>query len=597
MPVEQESREKFKLRTHLCDQVVAIRQRRRLVEEKWLRSRRNWMAFNTGNYTPSDTAPGTYNVPAGRRVLERAIVRSVKLLTPSVKWFEVAPMGNNVNQEALTNVDAYLWYVLRKKIQSRVIISQLVRCLILYGRAILKTSVAMRNGEVWPTWRAVDPFAFHTFPETAPTLNEAEIKFEDILFSYDTYKTFSDMGMVDDISIDDLTAPSWPYHLIERLAYQGITNPGQDIQRAVYNVNSELKGTAINYVSCSEVWLNKEDKLYQAYILWNHKAGPRIVGFFQSQYTDPLYRVAIHRALPGETYTNSQAEDINQLDNIQNDLWNQFIAATQFEQGFIIRNYAETSKRKDGHVMKGRAIWDADGDPRELFNFVSPPNTSTNMLRAYQVASGIMNSIGGNGTLSEGVPGRNMPRAGFAAQSLIDLGMADVQDISELIEQAILTPGIGDIYKVTNFIPDSQLMRIPNGQALYHLTRSNVISKSAMLGDYEFEWVGALQFQDGQQRAQQLLMFTNLLMQPQTQQALASQQLTVNWAELIPMVWRYGLGERGLDKILIPIPQQPIVPEVPMNGGVPTTNGQNGRANPPSLQPTIPALPNGNVRV
>src|SRR5206468_3394118 len=112
-------------------------------------------------------------IPAARRVLERTCVRGVKLVTPSVKWFEVAPMGD-VTQTQLTNVDQFMWYVIRKRIKSRSIISQLFRSILLYSIAILKTSVAVHNGMVWPAQRAVDPFAFYAFPETCATIDDAE---------------------------------------------------------------------------------------------------------------------------------------------------------------------------------------------------------------------------------------------------------------------------------------------------------------------------------------------------------------------------------------------------------------------------------------
>lgn len=610
--VVQESNLKQSMRHALCEQTVAIRDRRRVVEEKWLRSRRAWMGFTYPRYLPPDTAIGNYRIPAARRAAERTVVRCVKLLTPSVKWFEVAPMaGSDIDQDRLTNVDGFMWYVMRKKIKSRSIIAQLVRCMLMYGLPILKTSIMIQNGMVWPTQRAVDPFSFYIYPETAPTTDEAEIVFEDFLFSYERYNTFVNKGIVDPISRTDLDAPQWPYHLTERLAYQGITDPTANVDIAIGNVSDQLKRTTSAFVSITEEWIRREGKLYQVYIAWNVKPHPRIVGFFQSQYDDPLYRMTIHRALPGETYTTSQMEDIVELDGIQNDLFNQFIDSVDFEQGMLAFGGGEL-QRSDAFKMKGRAKWNFGSDnPKEVMQFISPPNTSVNQLRAWQIATGMLQSYGAAGTITEGQPGRNMPRAGNAVNNLINLGMADIQDLAEAIEQEVLTPGLSDIYKVSSMIPDDQLMMIPNGQAVYgNGMKSNVIKKRDILGDFEFEWVGSLQFQDDAQRAQQLMIFLN--MAPQLMPWLNQQGYTFNLAELVQTIWRSGIRERSLSRVVVTLQemqamlqkqaQQSGQPQLPLEvlqalqavqqsqPGVGQTNGVAG------LKPTLPTVTEGFVQ-
>lgn len=594
MPIEQESLLKSQLRSALCDQVIGIRDRRRLVEQKWLESRRTWMGVHlTGHVMPSDTSPANYAIPAARRVAERTIVRAVKLLTPSAKWFEVSPSaGSNTPSDKVTNVDGYLSYVMRKKIKSRSNISQLVRCMVLYGMPILKTAIMVRNGEVWPTQRAVDPFAFYMFPETAPTVDEAEVIFEDFLFSYERYRTLAAKGIVDPLERTELTAPEWPYHLTERLAYQGITDPTANVDLAIETVSGQLQRTTAGFVSLTELWIRREDALYQVYIAWNLTKGPRLVGFFKSQYTEPLYRLALHRALPGETYTTSQQEDINELETIQHDLFNLFIDGVDWEQGFVAFG-GGTNLRRDSFKMKGRAKWDMGSDlPKDVLQFIQPPVTSTNSLRAWQIASAMMNSMGGAGTIAEGQPGRNMPRSGQATSQLINLGMSDIQDLAEIIEQEVLTPGLSDIYKVSSFIPDSQLMRIPGGTAFYHggMIQNNVLSKQDILGDYEFEWVGSLQFQDEAQHAQRMMIFLNLI--PTLMGPLAQQGFQFNLPELLQMIWRSSLGQRGLSKVIVPLPGPPPgAPPgmIPPNGAVPP-QGPQGLPGPPAQPGPVPGL-------
>ena len=587
MPVQQDDL-KQQLGGILAEQAVAIRQRRRLVEERWLKSRRVWMGlYLERRFTSSDTSSSNYSIPAARRAAERSVVRGVKLLTPNVKWFEMQPMADDVSEDEISNVDSYMHYVLRKKIKTRSNISQLVRSMFIYGVCHQKTSITIRNGLVWPSQRAVDPFAFYTFPETASTSDEAEVIFEDYLFSYERYLTFVKKGIVDNIPRSSLVKPDWPYHLTERMAYQGITDPTANVDIAINRVGDQLEKTTAGFVSITEMWLSREDRLYQVYVLWNHRDGARCVGFIQSQYDEPLYRSVIHRALPGELYTNSVMSDIDELDSMQNDQINKFMDAVDYEQGFIAIN-DEMINRMDSIKAKGRSIWHLKDDARLAVSFIQPPKISDNHLKAWQIEQAMINSSAGTGTIAEGQPGRNMPRAGNAVSNLVNLSMADIRDMAELIEQEVLTPGLGDIYKVSSsFIPDSQLMRIPGGKGLY----DNILKGSDISGDYEFEWVGSLQFQDDAARAQRLMIFLNLM--PQLSPMLQQQGYAFDTVELIQMIWRYGLGERGLRKVVVKLAelQQKIQIEAQ-----PTNEGQSEPVGSvPGLKYNLPSVTNGFV--
>lgn len=583
MPYAQEPELAKQLKNNLCDQIVGIRQRRLTVEQNWLRSHRAYMGLHLDSRYTGDKR-SMYNIPAARRAAERTIVRAVKLVTPNVKWFEISPMGN-VPQTKLSNVDNFMRYILNKRIKSRANISQLMRCLLLYGMCILKTSIKVSNGQAWPYQRPIDPFSWYMYPETSPTIAEAEIVFEDFLLSYNKYQSmFVKPGRVfEDVKPSELGRADWPYHLTERLAYQGITDPTANVNIHVEQVTDKLNKSSHGFLAMTEIWVPREDSLYQGYIVWNTEKGARLTGFFKSAYDAPLYQAAIHRALPNETYTNSQMDDIVALDNVQNDLFNEFIDAVDWEKG-IAAFGSNAGGRREQLQMKGKAKWDLGSDSiHEALQFIQTPVTSTNTLRAFQIATSMLQSMGGSGTIAEGQPGRNMPRAGNAVNNLINLGMADIQDMAEILEQEVLTPSLGDIYKVsTAFIPDSQLMRIPGGIALYGSNQSNILKKQDILGDFEFEWIGSQQFQDQAQRAQQLMIFLN--MSPMLEQLLGKQGYSLNIPELVQMIWRYGLGERGLDKVIIPMQQPQQQPGMP-------------QANPQQEQDTIKGIPGLNVNV
>ena len=543
----------------------------------------------------SDTGSGTYSIPAGRRAAERSVIRGVKLLTPNVKWFEVAPMSD-VSGDKLSNVDKFMWYVLRKRIKSRSNISQLVRSMMLYGLCHMKTSISVVNNQVWPNQRVVDDFAFYIYPETVSDITEAELVFEDFLFTYDKYSTYVAKGIVEPLSQSDLTKPDWPYHLVERLAYQGITDPTSNVEQAVRDTQNKLEATATAFVSLTELWLHKDDQLYQVYIAWNVASGAKIVGFFKSEYDQPLYRSVVHRTIPGELYTSALMEDINELDILQNDQLNKFQEAVDWEQGFVAFGGSDAGARQDSYKMKGRAKWNMGSEiPREAIQFIQPPVTSTNQLRAWQIYLALINSMAGAGTIAEGQPGRNMPRAGFAMNALLEMGLADIQDIAEMIEQEVLTPSLGDIYKVSSkFIPDDQLMRIPGGVALYSGQQSTVLKKENILGDYEFEWVGSLQSQDNAMRAQRSLIFFNLLANPQILQIMQAQGYAPNIVELVKFIWRDSLGERGLNDVVVPLAKlQQQIQSTQQNGSNGGSSSSNGMA---GLSYNLPSVTSGFVQ-
>lgn len=530
---------KAKLNSDLGDQLIEIRDRRRWVEEQWLFGHRVWNGKGYENrFRASDTSSANYNIPFVRKAIERTVVRAGKLLSPNGKQFEVRPIGD-VPDHRLANLDMFMQYVVNKRVKKKTIINQLVRCLILYNRCYLKTSVCVRNRQVWPMQRVVDPFSFYLYPETAVTIDEADFVFEDFLISYEKYKTFVGMGIVEDINVSDLTAPVWPYHLSQRLSHQGITEGDMRTVPTQVDKRKTLESMPTPFVALTEVWLTREDRLHQCYLVHN-KTHPGIVSFFESSYDEPLYRGATQRSLPNESFTNSMMDDVAELEGVANDQFNKFQDAVDFEQGLV---FAAGGKRRDSWKMKGRAVWEMD-DPKEDATFVQPSATSPNQLRSWQVVLGLVNAMGATGTIAEGQPGRNMPRSGSAVQNLVSLAMADTQDISELIEQEVLTPALGDLYTVAaRFIPDEQLIKIPGGKA--------IMKKSDFVGTYDFEWVGSLQFQDEQIRAQRLMIFLNMI--PQLQPMLVEMGHSFNILELIQTIWRYGLGERGLQKIIMPL--------------------------------------------
>ena len=236
----------------LSTPLMSVRDRRRFVEQEWLKNYAAWQGWPNHQYTASladDTI--RYFIPAARRAVERMGSRIVKLLTPKTPWFETQPF-DDASYDNAEAVHAYMRYVSRRKIPFRRNLSALSRCLLLYNFAVLRTSVQMdAAGDVWPMQRTVDPFSFYVFPENATNASEALMMFEDMILPFEMYQSYVDSGLALRLSPAELTTPQWPYHLIERYAYRGLTNP-TDFSSGVYNspdrldsVISSLNGVAV----------------------------------------------------------------------------------------------------------------------------------------------------------------------------------------------------------------------------------------------------------------------------------------------------------------------------------------------------------------
>ena len=130
-------------------------------------------------------------------------------------------------------------------------------------------------------------------------------------------------------------------------------------------------------------------------------------------------------------------------------------------------------------------------------------------------------------------------------------------------------------------------MRIPGGTGLY----GSIMKREQILGDYDFEWIGSLQFQDESMRSQRLLIFLNMM--PQLAPYLQQQGYAPNMVELVKMVWRYGLGERGLSDVIVPIPKLQQPPGQNGNQGNDQGTAQNGI---PGLRYSLPTVTDGFVR-
>lgn len=572
-----------------------VRQRRKYKENEWLLNYRAWQGWASYNYQiPLQDGAIHYFLPHARRTIERGNSRICKLLMPRSKFFQTLPRDLSSHQNA-ESIDSLLEFIYAEKIQTKRLISSLARSLQLYNFSILNTSIKIEHDEVWPYQKDVDPFSFYVFPDTASTRDEAILLFEDIVIPYQSYYSMVDRDNKESslykyIPASELTNPIWPYHLIERLSYQGLSSPSdfmqgtgnirrlteRDLEKAKTDTENNLSKQAKAFLQLSKVYFRIQSTWYYCVICHNVQKEPCIIRLDEEENT-PLYRWANERPLPGELYSPSQMDDIRILQTLANNALSQVESNRQTVAEPPMAIDRSQATRTEQYIFKPRAKWEVDGDPNQIFKEITINDTGPEGIRAFQIYLGLMDR-GNGGTIAEGQPGRNMPRAGFAVNNLVNLSLTDTQDSAEVIECDLLTPGIGDVYHtILEYIPSSQIIRIPGKAGL----APKAFNKLDLYGNYSFKWQGALEFNDTQQVADNLVKLLEILSNPNTMQLMQSQGYAINFAELIQTLYVYSIGEQGLNSIITQI-QQP---------GLNTGIAQPGQSPiPPQVQQALASL-------
>ena len=533
----------------LAQMVKEVTGRRVPIETSWLAILRAWK--NSSDNAQYHSPTFKYRVPALRRAVERSVTRATQALLPGPQFFEVKP-GHEfdvANGQQADAVRAYMTFLLTRKIKARRLVTQLARSLYLYGRSIVKTGIRVERRfgtrTVWPTARAVDPFMFYVWPETASETEDITMIVEQHMMAWESYESEAQAlpKAIVPIRRVDLTKPVWVDTLIERLGRSGFADPS-DVP-AASTVPSRQEG----FLAISEVWLRSAGQWVMIWLLWNHRDGPKIIRQHASLFPEPPYRIALARPLSNEHYTNGQGDDLRDLDTWFNDTLNQMEDARVATALPPICIDPDEAPRLEELQFGSRIPWRIKPEFAKVLDI---PDTSVASLRVAQFAFGLLNTIGGSGQVAEGQPGRNMPRAGYAVNQLVSLSMADIKDVAEILEQENLTPMLQDLYDLTlDFIPHSQVIRIPGSEAF---PDPRAVTTASLLGSWDFNWTGSLQSADVQMRSQKLLSFAQILTQA-SQQLIAS-GYKVNWPDLLKMVFRDGLGERGLEQIILPLSEE-----------------------------------------
>lgn len=528
-----------------------IRSRRVTQDTQWLLYHDAWRGVRTRSYFKSEMF--NHFIPEARRSVEKFVVRGAQMLVPSPEFFETYPGDERSDPagkaaESVLSFHRYLW---SQKIKPYPLVRQLLRSYAIYSRAIVKSYVrVIRTGkrvEVWPHLRVVDPFNFYLFPETVTDVDEATIMFEDTMMPWETYQLNVENRIADPLDQATLTTPEWPYHWAQRLAVgSGITDPSSTTTAKSEGQGTESQKPLVRFVALTDVWVHMGDHWKEFWLVNNVPDSPKVVRENTRQFPRSAFRYAAARDLPGEHYTTGLMDDLEPLQTLLNDQVNMTLEgqATLFSPPTVINPDLVT--RMSSVVFRPRAKW--LGDPAG-FKFLEPHDTTRAGYTGIQFTMGLMGSYAGMGPLADGSPTRNMPRSGFAISSLLQMSLSDIQDAARMIEDMILTPAMADLHRLTmEFVPPSQVLQIPGTRDF----PARSMGVQDMVGEWEFKWVGSLQSQDYQVRAQRLVALLGQIakMYPVVAEDLTRRGKRLNFELLLKRAWRDGLGERGADSII-----------------------------------------------
>ena len=451
-----------------------VRSRRLQMEDEWLKSHDAWIGVQTYSYYESEFK---HFIPAFRRTIEKTVNRLTDQLIPHREFYQVFP-GNEADDQAdrdMISVHRYMDWLLNDWIKIRKVVKQAERTFLLYSRCILKNTVKVYNipqiregaitgsiQQVWPSTRAVDPFTFYLWPETATSIEDSVLCFEDVIMPYQEYDEAQRLqpSVIEKVDPDTLRPPIYPFHMAQRLDRVGMVTPeGTRGQSA----DSPVKQ---HFVQLSEVYFKGAgNRWIMGWLLWNSDK-VRFVRLNLSRYPRPPYRMAVARELPSQHYTPGLGQDIEGLQVLLNDQFNQAEEARAVASGPPVILDPARVKRAESYVFGYRRKW--FGDPAGV-KVMEIPDTSVGALRAVQFTLAYMEQTGPTG-LGAGQPVRGTPRGSAAVSQLVALAGADVVDAAKTIEEECLTPTLQDLYDLTcAFVPDLQIVQVleRGGEALF----------------------------------------------------------------------------------------------------------------------------------
>jgi len=572
-----------KVKAELVPLLARVRADRTRLRDKWLRYYRIWsLTHDQQGYR------GRTNVffPLGRRWIEQWVSRLNRDCFPDSEWFACRALRESF-EERVPAKSALMNYWFRRHMRLRRHALPWLRQLVMFGsspvrnvwRVSEREQQALRDvldeaGEptgktkstvetvadfLGPTFQPVDLFAFYVWPTTSRTVDDATLAFEDMLVPRARVLALAERPLdpdnPDGSHVYEGVAPLlYKYDaavaarlsstrtdkydaLAQRLADKGFTAPLDsslpaalrplDITECMWTADLEGDGPRRYLVALGA---DEEVLRVQANPFW-HGGTPWLCGKFQE--------------VAEEFYGRGLPEQFDYLQYFVNDLGNQsgdaFVWATNpiavVDMGAV---QDPTSLR-----MTPGAKWLAN--PAGI-QFTTPPDGAARA--GFAAVEGF---LGIADRLTAPTPGGALgggPVAESAAGGQLALAEAavDLRAIVEGLEDHVFTPLLERSDILTQQCLDRDVVLKVAGADGVELMEQP-IGVADLVGEYEWEWLGASTVLNQQVRAQQMVQGMSVLAQLPPD-ALAQQNKQVDWAYVIKQYWTIGLGLRDADRVV-----------------------------------------------
>ena len=429
--------------------------------------------------------------------------------------------------------------------------------------------------KVGPTMRVVDLFHFFVWPRTSPSIQEAELIFEDTESSMDHIKAMHElymdpehpeMGMVYD-EIDELVKSNG------RLSAEYLYSR-QERQRkwnAEYDPNDSAGKVGNQRIQVTECYwrgeipnakdpLTKEEYGIQDWLIvlvndcWPIRIHPNPFYTKRRPYKDArMLRVV------DEYYGRGVTEAMASMQYMLNDINNLTIDNITNTLNPIILINEDLVTNVESLRLAPNAKWFVD--PAGV-QFITPPNVAAVGLQTISMMQGMIQDASGASFITQG---QAAPRGRGRAQNtasgmgmLLQQGSQGFQFALTELEEQLMIPILEWNYQLAEQFMTEKLPLLVGGERNLPLLQEH-IGFEDIFGMYQYTWKGAQGVKETMALTQQMQNFMQLAIQ--IRQADPNAKFEIKWSEVLRAFITKGMGLPTADEWIM-LPDEPPPKEI-----------------------------------
>lgn len=590
------------VRAEILPILIQARSDRTPLEEEWKQVRRMLMLIHDSGKKYNGRSDAY--LPAWARTQGTITSSLVRGLFPSDDYIEASADDDDISEEEVRTMKVMMQDVLTSQVGIRTQMKLAARDYVNYGLSIVKSGYKKEIRRKVKLKRSKDgagleaesqeykdegvrvyarsPFFWYAYPQTANSLEECTVIFEDI----DVSRAFlTRMGKQGVFLHTDLVGTSDVAEHVNNVSSQLI-----DVTRSGNTPLNNAFGSSPQgeFLTITEVWTDMVLP-ESAYLAGEDPtcpvstklivAGDTVLEVTRNVFWEqrPPYRVVRHEPMTGSFYSRSDGLRVRSLQYLANDFANQ----TNDNGVYMLNPIAKVNPAlMAGPMPPLRPGVTIPMQDMAGLEFDRPPfeQVNTGMAMEQMCITQIQDFAGAPPALQGASGGKNAKTA-TGMQLLQRNALGPIQDVVEDFETEMLVPLMQDIQGLLEqYAPDQFWVR--DGKSRREVSRALLAKR------FGWRWLASSQAINQQQRAQNLLNFVPLIAQlaPMLQQG----GYGVDLEPLLANIYNDGFGMRGFDKVVFKAPMQPgLPPGAQVPGAIP---GQAG----PQQDPAASALRNSN---